>query len=229
MAISRQFVFERSDTTGDVGLKPLWLKVADPVMGVAHDMLEHFGPSSLSAVEDEFLALGAVLALRIEPGVMTRHNIPEHKQLANLVSTVLGEIVDYQIDAPRAMSSRKLADDYSYADDIILAAVPLAFEMAFKEHAERDEDDLAVLRHPALQETVVSLLRKGYRKAQLRYADVDLYTLSKCVFTELDSYSRRLVESCMLREGDKVSLSVNVHRGTVSCRVNGIPGERLGI
>lgn len=232
MRVNRNFVFETDEDSGITGFRPTWMKAASPTTGVAHDMLEHFGPSGLSAFEDELLALGSVLALRIEPDVFSRYK-PQLNQLADLLGSVIIDAIEAEMDTPRPASSRPLGQDLAWADELIVAATHLALRQV-PETANWDKDDeqeferdcpesvRARLRDPALATALIGWLRRGYRKAHARYARQDLYTVGSWSFKKLNEFSEKACRAEQLVEGDRVGISIDLRHGDISIRVNGV-------
>lgn len=238
MPITRNFIFEEDDDTGVLGLRPTWLKVANPTTAVAHDMLEHFPPNDLDAVEDEFLALGALFALRIENGSFSRHDTAAG-QLANVVFGVLVDCRREDRDFPSYFKTNRLPDEFQWAENTIQLAVPRALEMARRElqaiydsgeYDDEDEVERSLLGDEALlAKTLISFLRTGYRKTYRRYQNADLYSVSNDLFKEVDKVSKFLSECEYLAEGDEVQISVDLRRHAVRFKVNGLTQDQLGL
>lgn len=228
MRITRRFRYAEDPESGLKGLLPVWLPQANPTLEVAHDMLEHGVDRDKSAVEGELMALGAVLALRIENDALGSGSALSHeRQLGGLVLQVLEDIDRYDLAVPRACRSRPLDSCYDWANELIDAAVPAAFKDRQEELTKYEKQEpTAWLKDPQSRDTVKAWLRKGYRRALRRYDGLDLYTLGACTFKRLDEFSRRMASSEMLAQGDVVSLSVNVRTLALSARVNGRPWDQ---
>lgn len=226
MPIIRDFIYQEDEESGLLGLLPTWMPKANTTTAIAHDVLEHFFPRELTAAEDELVALGALLALRIENGVF--HNYYTYaEQLAQTVSSVLTDIDRDSLPVPRPCPSRRLSDDYRWADDLILEAVPKSIAAARRELSDAEEP-WVLADTSALEQAIVGYLRKGYRKAVRRFASADLYTIGASLFKKLDACSKKLVDSDMLREGDRVRVMVDPRRGQVWFKVNGRSAEAYG-
>ncbi len=223
MPIIRDFVYQEDDDTGLLGLLPTWMPNANTTTAIAHDVLEHFGSTQLSPVEDELVALGALLALRIENGVFNSR-LSDVDQLAAVVASTLTDIDRDDLDPPRPCATRPLSDLFDCAEEVIQAASTKALEMARRELEDYSNTPFT---HDAveLRETVVGYLRRGYRKAMKRFEDCDLYTVGHSLFQRLNKASEELVRSEMLQVGDRVRVLVDARRSAVSFKVNGQPAE----
>lgn len=232
MRVHRNFVFETDADSGVAGFRPRWMKAANATTGVAHDMLEHFGRSDLSAFEDELLALGSVLALRIESDVFSRYK-PQLNQLADLLANVVVDAIEAEMDAPRPAATRPLGQELAWADELIIAATAMALRQV-PEMGNWDKDESqafaqdcpesvrARLQDPALAAALIGWLRRGYRKAHARYARQDLYTVGSLSFKKLNEFSEKACRSEQLVEGDQVGISIDLRCGDISIRVNGV-------
>lgn len=221
MYSQRSFVFEQSEDTGLIGLRPLWLHRADPTNSVAHDVLEHFSANpQLSATEDELLALGAVLAVRVENGLFHTHFSYEH-HMGNLVYTVLSDMDIHADPFPRVMHSPELGSDFVYAEDILQASLPLAASLMRQEDDQRFAELLQEC--PDLLERTARWIRAGYARTWERFQDVDLYWLGGSFYQQIDKVSKSLVGGEALQYGDKVQFCTNPQEQHLSVRINGKP------
>ena len=123
-----------------------------------------------------------------------------------------------------------MEDYYRWADNLILDAVPRAFDKHADElerlegpqgHRLAENLPPTLATRKQLEPTVVALLRRGYRKALRRYESADLYTVGNSVFKRLDEFSRRLVQSEMLPFGARVRINVDVRSGHISASTEG--------
>lgn len=230
MYSQRTFVYEEGEESGLIGLRPLWMRKADPTTAVAHDVLEHFsGNEQLSATEDELLALGALLALRIENGLFNQYYHYDH-QLAQVVYSVLSDLELSDEAVPRALPLKPLHSDFEWAQGAIRAALPQALKQLAGEH--EDSGVLRVLEEcPDLAQRVEQWIRTGYQRTWQRFDGVDLYWLGGTFYRRLDEVSRKLVSSEMLSFGDRVQFVVNAQEQYIGLRVNGqsLALEELGL
>lgn len=228
MPIIRDFIYKEDEETGLSGLVPVWMPNGNSTTQVAHDVLEHVLPGDHTPIEDELMALGAVLALRIENDALTRYR-SHADQLAILVANVIQDVERYDLPLPRRCPSRGLGEEYAWAEDLISQGATKGIEIARKEmdyDKTFEEEEAAVFADiPALRANIVGYLRKGYRKAVRRYANRDLYTVGQVLFKRLNEASEKLVSSEMLEVGDRVRVLVDVRRCDVSFKVNGVDSE----
>lgn len=217
MPIVRDFTYEEDHETGSDGLKPSWFDNANPTsgQGVAHDMLEHFANQS-DPIAGELQAIGAVMALRWENGEVSGSDVTA---MAYSISQCLTDLCWQNLSEPAPARSRRLSDDYSYADDVIVAAVVKAWDLALAELADHGgvEDVLT----PTVRVSVLAHVRRGYRKAQRRYAHADLYTVGICFFKQVQARVDKLLSNGMLALGDKVRVSLDARKLDINIRVNG--------
>lgn len=230
MAFSRNFVYEKDADFGNLGLRPAWMATGNTTSEVSHDVLEHFGPNKLNPIEDELMALGAMLAVRGETGALETQYRSCEEQLAMLVSGVLQEIYEQDRPMPAAESSRALDDGYEWAERVIQRVAQDGIK-----HLDAWADDacnemLFDIRSNAghLSQAVTTWLRRGYRKAQKRYAGADLFTVGNHLTKKLDELSRRIVKSELVPYGATVTFRVDSRRLDVSFKIDGQPPERFG-
>lgn len=215
MPITRDFILQRDDDTGVIGLIPTWIGDASPTQSIAHDMLEHRKKEVGLPVTAELQAIGALLALRIENGAFYASAHSDSEMLALLVFEMLQDLLHgKELDrAPRTRPLNRLCD---WAERLIQAAVPRAFELLRQEQ----DDPVAVAELGAIyrrfQADIVSWLRIGYRHAVRRYGNLDRYYVANKLFTRLDSASERLVNSEALEEGTPVRVSVCPRKGLIN-------------
>ncbi len=223
MPITREFIYGEDPDFGVLGFKPAWMANGNHVTDVAHDVLEHFGPNAFNAVEDEFLALGALLALRIETGALNSH-LSYTDQLATNVMTVFNDLERYELERPRAKPSRRLMSDYDWADNAITHAARKGLRMAQDEYYSSSGSDAPgpLRENPeALIASAIGFMREGYRRTLVRFDGCDVYTVGTVVFRDLSRFSERVAKSEMLAEGDVVRFCVTPRSGLISVRING--------
>lgn len=235
MPIHRTFVYQEDDDTGIKGLKPTWIRNANAFRGVAHDILEHFPLNErLNVVEDEFQALGAVLALRISSGQFSSF-MSASGHVSSLVYSVLSDMYRYSLDRPRAQKTRPLQDEHDWAEQAIIKGVSQAWELTRSELQDEfdfadDYETLDVEKDISLlTDNIISHLRIGYRRAYRRYAQADIYTVGSYLFKELDTLSGKICDSPYLNEGDVVSFSVDPRQCRITARINGTSLENYGL
>ena len=220
MAIVRNFVYEMDDN-GLEGLRPDWFANASPTSGrgVAHDMMEHFS-SQAGPVEGELDALGAALALRWEQGANRSLSSTEDIMARDVCSVILDMVrEDLQVPAPKR--SQKIDDELT--DDTLVEGVKRGFQMA-KEEFRFDEEDAArgeALLTTELFSTLVSWLRRGYRRALKRYEAYDLHFVGNEFFSAVTKEIDRLISGSLLDYGDEVRISLEPGLNTIGLRVNG--------
>lgn len=229
MYTRRQFVYEEDQDTGITGLRPLWMPHANATTMVAHDILEHFsGNEQLSAAEDELLALGALLALRIENGLFNGH-YSDCDQLANVVLGVLSDLESSENEeAPRAIAMQRKTSENCWALELIDKACDKALELTRGGRLDSASPQLWLESScPDLMQRVKAWVAQGYARTWQRFYGVDLYTVGGQFYNQLNRMSRKLVDSDVLQEGDKVDFWVSAHKADIQIRCNGSPIEEL--
>jgi len=229
MYTRRQFVYEEDQDTGIVGLRPLWMPRANATTMVAHDILEHFsGNEQLSASEDELLALGALLALRIENGLFNGH-YNDCDQLANVVFSVLSDLENSENEEPpRSVAMQPKTSENCWAFELIEKACDKALELTRREHHDAFNPQLWIEAScPDLPQRIKAWVAQGYVRTWQRFYGVDLYTVGGRFYNQLNRMSRKLVDSDVLQEGDKVDFWVSAHKADIQIRCNGSPIEEL--
>lgn len=214
MRISRNFIFNQDPDSGLVGLVPTWIQNANPVLEVAHDMLEHRLQEPSCPFAAELQALGAMLALRVENGAFYQRATEEHKVLGLSIFEVLCDCSHAGYRVLPAGPTRRLHSDHDWAENLINLATHYGFETAY------GSDDLAKPMdssiRASLQDDVLSWVRKGYRSALARFEGLDLYTLGVHTFKRINEQSRKMVTSGMVGLGTPVRVSANLHNAEVS-------------
>lgn len=225
MPIVRDFIYDLDDDSGYEGLRPTWFANANPTSGVglAHDVLEHF-LSQEGPISGELEATGAALALRWEQGWASRHTaLTEDDAMANAVFQIICDIVRDGYALPALKRSRRMPEGCRWADDVILTAVDRAVELVKREFADDEANTQAAAQcvTPAMQETLVSWLRSGYRKTLKRYEGSDLHTVGMYFYEHVASRAEELLRSEFLRIGDRIRVSLHPRKCELGIRVNG--------
>lgn len=221
MAISRQFEYGEWEATGSMGLRPLWFDGADPTdgRGVAHDMLEHFKEAA-SPSEGECMATGAFLLLRLQNGQVREYEGSPPAMAGDLLS-ILMDIAEHGYSLPRTLRSKPLADDD--AESRLQRAVAHAFDSLGTELTSRGGTEEFVLQQlqelTAARPAVVDWVRRGYRKAQRRYRNMDLFSIGEYLFRNIGKLVDKLVRSEILWPGAKVRVSADPRRMHVWAKV----------
>lgn len=227
--LNRNFTFCTDEGSGFQGLRPDWMPNADPTngQGCMHDMLEHF-QSQTSALEGECEALGALLYLRLENGwTASRLTMRSEnwKVLGAELSACLVDGVQDELVMPSMLRTTPLA---AGSEDTLQLALDEAFRVALIDLAERGAElaSLSLNQNP-LREAFAGWVRRGYRRAVRRYADVDTYWVSQGLYPKVGKALNKLIESEALAEGDKVGISLNLREMAFYVRVNGYPVNEL--
>jgi hypothetical protein len=207
MTITRRFRIEKHEEFGMMGMRPLWLRDADPYTGmaVAHDILEHF-PVEPGPVEGEFMALGAAFYIRGEGGYWSyfmpeNRNSPE-KHLASDIPDIIARVRNGDQSLGTTPRTLPLSADIESSINEIL-------NEAGKELVDREMERLTAVERMAF----AAWFRRGYRGAARRYG-VDAYSLAH-LFREIELKADKILE----REGKDlngtdIDFRVNTARGT---------------
>lgn len=216
MAIISEFIYGTDPETGMVGYRPIWIKGGESTTGVAHDILEHFPNKNLPGVEGELMALGAMLALRIEQGATAQH-ISSEKELALLTLATLRWAIENNrtIKTPRTYSLHHV---YDWAENVIQGASKLVYDLLIQ---EEQLDPEFMPERSTLEAAVVAWLRTGYRKALKRYDGLDLYSIGNRFFNDLDKFSERLDRHENISEGTRITFVVSPRNRTFSAYAHG--------
>lgn len=209
MPIVSKFVFE-TDESGVLGFRPVGIKGGTSTPGVAHDILEHFPDPKLSGVEGELMALGAMLALRIETGAVS-----PHRSAAEHLALVMTEVVKWCADNCRTVKplpSKSLHHCYAWAENTIQEAARMVHGFVVRNDRTRKD---ALPEPQALALAVIPWLRLGYRKALRRYDGLNLYTVGNHFFNKVDKFSEKLQTSEILEEGTEVTFLVSPRNGSI--------------
>ena len=225
----RNFTFSYNENRDFFGLKADWMPNADPIsgLGCAHDMLEHF-PTQTSALEGECEAIGAMLHLRLENdwmGGRGRRRSEHWEVIAAELSACLMDAVHYELDLPKRLRSMPLAPQ---AEASVQGGVMDAFRMARSEVGDFAAGQ-AILATPGLDEALAGWVRRGYRRAVRRFAQVNTYSVSDYLFPKVEKTLDMLMQG-HLEDGDKVGVSLNLQDLTIHIRINGFPAnDMLGL
>lgn len=229
MPICREFVVEISDRVLGFGLRPTWMldsEAGSPSV-VAHDMLEHFQLKPQNQFEDELMALGALYLLRYESGAIPVHYGYGglHAALAPALQETLGDMLTrVDLPLPRKLRVHKLRAEDAGAQTCMEKAVELAFQGYSFTQKGLDAYDQAVEagvldgdeRDPrevlALKSTVLAWVLKGYRRAQVRYAKADPYTVATHLFANIERAVVHVLRDEEMEEGTRIRISVDVSK-----------------
>ncbi|WP_087864472.1 hypothetical protein [Comamonas thiooxydans] len=217
MPIIGNFTFTSCDDNGNSGLVPDFIKGADPAHQVAHDLLDHF-PGNLPGVEGELMAIGTVVLMSLENGVANPQNYG-----SNVAELVLDPLV-WAITNNRKISAiptRRLPDEYSWADEIMQDGSQKAYAVVANELAHRTPFCAIPYTPDELSIIVLSWLRKGYRKALKRYSEVNHYTVAHSLYKKVDKFSERIIRSGMLYDGASIKFVVSVRKMEVNAYLDG--------
>jgi len=225
MTIKMTFVCEEHEEFGELGLRPADVPNADPLTGMAipHDMLEHF-PGDDGGVEAEFMALGAALLLRGETGWWQRDgniNSPDQHIASDFVD--LYRHVAYEGFALLDPGTVEPVNDC--ADDVLSLAVRKGLALVREE--EEPSEILELFTCTQSAERILGWLRKGYAKAEERYASVDIYTLVYSCFGIIETGVDKWLESGEA-EGKTLDVEINLENLEVSMSAGyGAEGEYM--
>jgi len=217
--ITGQFECEMHEEFGLLGVRPAWMPNSDPLTGMAaaHDLLEHFADDD-GGVEAEFMALGASFLIRGNTGYHNR-NGSNHSPESNIAADfhelyrhVAHE--DFTLLDPGDVPPVEDED----LDAVLRKAARLGLELVRNEESyelDRDEDDDSVTLFCSEQsrERILGWLRKGFTKAEERYADVDIYTLAFEVFSNIEKRIDGWLES---GEAEGKTLNIEVDLSNLS-------------
>lgn len=225
----RRFVYGIDDDFGNAG----WILPGVPGynagdgLTVAHDTLEH-RPNDNGTVEDELMALGALLWLRVETGYQAQYfpnglHAGTHmivtgdisRMLLNLVQDVAQD--DCLLQAlPRA--SRPLSDDDAEQSMRKAVAESIASTIAETGYQSIDPELVqawnAKLQEPETYDRCLGWLRAGYRNAKRRYPRPEdiAFRVFQVVRSEADRIAR------FAEEGDELQVVINLKKAQASVR-----------
>lgn len=183
----------------------------DPLPGnaVAHDVLEHF-PGGDESPAHEFMALGAALLIRGTTGYFQRNgNInPPHVHIAGDFPDILRHIVDEGMGLPDPGKTKPIEDyDYMITDTIAEAIREVKYE-----YKDSPEDIAAWL---PLIPLATGWMRKGWRKAQKRYAKCGIYFATEC-FEYIQIEADKVLNNAEL--GTIIEVQLELSKDSVSLR-----------
>jgi hypothetical protein len=207
---------------GAQGLEPMWIPGFNAIQRIAHDFFEHSPPGSVrqGAMHEETVALGRLLALRIDSGALMCRKSYEYE----LGMTLAGPLDDFansdRYEILPMIETRPLS--CSVMESVIQRSIPIAFE-----HCDFERDDFPAHWPLAL----ASLLRIGYRDALKRYSKGCIFNIGADLFEKLDKVSEKISNLEILPEGAEVVIGADIHTNRVSASVKGWPrymNEELG-
>ncbi len=228
--ISKRFVVEEHEEYGGLGLRPADVPNADPLGGmtVAHDLLEHF-PGDDGGVEAEFMALGACYFLRHESGFVNQQ-YGGNRDAADAFSGDFMELYRHVAHENFTLldPGAEAPIECEYTEDALSAIVRKGLALTREEIAdsigadEDEEEELHMFCSTQTGERILGWLRRGYRKATERFADVDAYSLAEVVFkgieTRIDDYLKGEPMA-----GTEVEIEVNL--STLEFSIETVIGE----
>jgi len=197
---------------GTQGLAPTWIPGFNAIQRIAHDFFEHSPPGSVrqGALQEETVALGRLLALRIDSGALLCRKSYEYE----LGMTLAGPLDDFsnsdRTEILPLIDTRPLS--CSVMEAVIQRSIPIAFG-----HCDIEWEDFPAHWPLAL----ASLLRIGYRDALKRYGKGCIYNIGADLFGKLDKVSEKLSNLETLHEGAEVVIGADLHTNRVSASVKG--------
>lgn len=197
---------------GAQGLAPTWIPGFNAIQRIAHDFFEHSPPGSVrpGALQEETVALGRLLALRIDSGALLCRKSHEYE----LGMALAGPLDDFansdRTEIPPLIDTRPLS--CSVMEDVIQRSIPIAFE-----RSDFEREDFSMEWPQAL----ASLLRIGYRDALRRYGKTCIYTVGADLFQKLDKATEKLSNMEALHEGAEIVIGADIHRCRISVNVKG--------
>lgn len=216
--ISGRFIVETHEDHGTLGVRPLAMPEADPLVGmtVAHDLLEHF-PGDDGGVEAEFMALGACYFLRHESGYVANKRAGMGFDDRDASDDFSGDFMDlYRHVAHEDFSltdpGTELPIECEYTDNVLARIVRKGLALTREEIADAcddDSDELHIFCSTQTGERILGWLRRGYRKATERYDGHDAYTLAESVFGEIE----RRIDAYLggdPQEGTEIEISIDL-------------------
>lgn len=179
---------------GENGWAPTWSNNADPLggMAVAHDCLEHF-PGGDQGVEDELLALGAMVRVREYSDNM--HSLGKN------IGSDLREVLSHHINEgmPLRNPGRTYPTDVEHEWDD-------AIQTLTKESEDDPDLDSFLKDHPEILGYIRGWLRKGFRRATKRWEGVYTRGLFKAI------EDRATKELTRASEGDKLKVTLTFNK-----------------
>lgn len=219
MRINKTFRYTRSDERDIAGWVPNWIKGFDATagFGLAHDVLEH-NHSRVASVENEFIALGAMLWGRGQGGYWQQKNYRSQK--VEYSDNVPPDIVDILsrngLCSPRP-SRRFQLEDYVEQQ---LAATHTAVVRDWDYFKADSNVTWSPERIEELARNAMQWIRHGFRLADKRYETINCSHFCD-IFWQIEKHE--LVaepNSKDLEEGDTLHVEVLVERGLTRIWVN---------
>lgn len=197
-----EFVCEEHKEYGGLGFRLLSQPGFDPLgaSAVAHDLIEHF-PNGDESIADEFMALGACLAIRGEGGFF-------HIQAGEAISGDLAELIqkaECGMEVKPAPKTKPLNGDYERMEQQITVAVRQA-----KKELENERE---IKLRPEWETAMRSWIRIGFRKALKRFPGLLMNCVQE-VFRKIESQAEKCLKNA--EEGMILRVSYNIKR----CNVN---------
>lgn len=215
MPIVREFEYKRDEYGGFTGLCPAWFANATPTIGsgCAHDVLEHF-KTQKNALSGECEAVGAIIALRLE-------NAGLGDISASISSNLVAMFNDYLVgglELPEKRASKPLA--HRRIDLAIVEGVNKAWKMLEVIDAPDALPDMfEQLKAPGVQQNFIGWIRRGYRRALLRYSAIDRYIVGFDLFNAIAQKLDALVDSRLLWMHARVQVCVHLALEQVNINV----------
>lgn len=180
-------------------------------LGVAHDSMEHFNIAA-GTLEEEFLAFGSMLYIRVESGWFHyNNNFSAAKNMAGDLSRFiydrwmnegeqlkpvkgrprhLDETLEYELNEIARETRRLIGEEFEYDTP--------------ESYAEFKAANIN------LSARIKQWIRQGYWKAKRRYRDASTFDLAEC-FTQIRDKVEKLTKYA--QEGEELQVRVKVSRG----------------
>lgn len=218
--ITGRFICEEHTDFGSLGLRPLAVPDADPLVGmtVAHDMLEHF-PGDDGGVEAELMALGASFWLRCESGYNDSRSTVKRDQAENIAADFV-ELYNHINDGFSLNDPGNVEPiEDEYADEGLRRCARMGVDETKQEMTYQDEEDelpeeLVEFCSDESVRRITGWLRKGYRKATERYEGHDAYTLAESVFRVIEERLDNWLK--VAEEGTEIEVTVDLENYNVT-------------
>lgn len=227
--ITATFEVRTHEDYGMVGLAMVgrhWFTPIEPGI-VPHDMLEHF-PNDDGSTEGELLALGASLFVRDGESWYGQVRPYGSRDPGYNMSGDIAEQARYMLDSNRSWTLRDPGrttrlDDYmeEWLETACKHAMAEGISLWRQEPDEDGDDGVPNFLRQSEHWKIKGWLRKGYRMAQRRYRDqtsynmLNLYMLAARKISEAFEHVEDYPDA-----GVRLTVSINVKRGTVSVRDN---------
>lgn len=201
--IHRIFEWREDEEHGDEG----WILQNQPTfniagsIAIAHDVLEHFAPTSQNSLTEELQAIGALLRVRGEGGWFAARGYGHNyaKSIASDLARFLEQVRDGELTAEPVRATRPLR--YGL-DDELQEAITESLRIA---NYELYHDDQPHVRDSTTAQ-FVGWMRIGYRRAVRRYASSDGSELCWLFERMTDDMGKRFKSG---EFGDKLHILVN--------------------